>query len=183
MNSINKTATGDPEWHTPPEIIDSVLAVLGRIDLDPASNALANKTVKAKTFYSKDDSGLDHEWKGKVFMNPPFNIGGSLVSVQAGNSRAGINTFVEKLLVHTANGSVTEAIILTPAKTDTQWFQDLFNAADTVSLTYNRIRFHKPDGVRLNPPSGSAFFYFGSNPEKFMQEFKKRGYFVTADER
>jgi hypothetical protein len=41
--------TGETEWYTPPAYcLEFVRAVLGTIDLDPASCALAQKTVQAK---------------------------------------------------------------------------------------------------------------------------------------
>ena len=47
---INQTS-GETDIHTPPEILNLVRAVLGEIELDPASSAAANERVKAKTFY------------------------------------------------------------------------------------------------------------------------------------
>lgn len=43
-------------WYTPQFIIDAAREVLGTIDLDPASDSEANKTVKAIKFYSVVDS-------------------------------------------------------------------------------------------------------------------------------
>ena len=55
------------EWYTPGDIIERARAVLGEIDLDPASNAHAQKTVRAKRFYTKDDDGLSKPWSGRKF--------------------------------------------------------------------------------------------------------------------
>jgi ParB family chromosome partitioning protein len=61
------------EWHTPPEIIERARAVLGVIDLDPASCAGANKRVGAGRFIDAADNGLGSGWAGPntVFLNPP----------------------------------------------------------------------------------------------------------------
>ena len=67
--------SGNQEYYTDPKIIECARRVLGTIDLDPASNSLANATVNATTFFCKDDDGLSKDWIGNVFMNHPFSKG------------------------------------------------------------------------------------------------------------
>ena len=64
--------TGEIEWHTPPEYLERVRAVLGGIDLDPASSKVAQKTVKAKRYFTKVEDAINREWHGRTFMNPPY---------------------------------------------------------------------------------------------------------------
>lgn len=59
------------EHYTPPEVIDIARQAMGGIDLDPASCALANTLVGAAEFFDIDDNGLECEWHGRVFLNPP----------------------------------------------------------------------------------------------------------------
>jgi ParB family transcriptional regulator, chromosome partitioning protein len=59
------------EHYTPSEIALAARAVLGRVDLDPASCAAANTIVQASRFFSKDEDGLARTWSGRVFLNPP----------------------------------------------------------------------------------------------------------------
>ena len=51
--------TGDQESYTPLKYVESARIVMGSIDLDPASNKMANDAVKAKTYYDKSDNGLE----------------------------------------------------------------------------------------------------------------------------
>lgn len=46
------------EWNTPPEYLAIVHSLLGGIDLDPASCDAANRVVRARTYYTKEDNGL-----------------------------------------------------------------------------------------------------------------------------
>ena len=64
----------DDEWYTPAKYIESAREVLGRIDLDPASNDFANKTVKADRYFTEESNGLEQEWSGNIWMNPPYLV-------------------------------------------------------------------------------------------------------------
>jgi hypothetical protein len=66
-------SSGGFEWYTPPKYLDLVRQVFGgKIDLDPASSELAQETVQATAYFTKDDDGLTKDWFGDVFLNPPF---------------------------------------------------------------------------------------------------------------
>ena len=71
MTGIPQHSKKTVEWYTPREIVESSRAVMGRIDLDPASNHVAQETVKASAVLHQAHEGLQHAWKGNVFLKPP----------------------------------------------------------------------------------------------------------------
>lgn len=150
--------SGNNEWYTPEKYIEMARAVLGEIELDPASSETANKTVKADCFYTEQDDGLSKPWYGKVWMNPPY--GTDL-----------IGKFTEKFADEYMAGSITEGIVLVNNATETAWFSYLVEAAAAVVFPHGRIRYYSPTKESNAPLQGQAFIYFGLNPEKFLDVF------------
>lgn len=155
-------STGD-EWWTPSVYIESVRKVLGEIDLDPASCESANQVVRAKQIYTEADSGLNHEWRGRVFMNPPYSQN---------------KAFAEKMLEELKSSNVSAAIVLVGAHAiETQWFSGYWDYV--LCFTGHRIKFDTPQGPqKAGNIAGSVFIYLGSDQYKFADEFKKHGYVV-----
>lgn len=152
-------SSDDEEWWTPKEYMDAVHAVMGGIDLDPASNAKANGVVMAKNYYTKDDDGLKQQWGGRVFLNPPYGKAGP--------------PFINKLIVELGN-TVTEAIVLVNSRaTDAEWFQPMFDGI--ICFTDHRIDFDSPEEKQTSSTHGSCFIYFGPNKAKFAKVFSGFG--------
>ncbi|QVQ57048.1 methyltransferase [Anabaena phage Elbi] len=60
------------EHYTPRAIIDYTALLIGEIELDPASDDVGNRVVKAKRYFTKDDDGYSKDWVANtVFCNPP----------------------------------------------------------------------------------------------------------------
>lgn len=59
-----------PDWNSPPEVV-TIAHKFGQIDIDPCSNAEANKIIQAKKFFTRKQNGLDKEWQGTIWDNPP----------------------------------------------------------------------------------------------------------------
>jgi hypothetical protein len=46
--------------------------VLGNIDLDPASNDVAQQWIKATQYFTAAEDGLKQSWHGRIWCNPPY---------------------------------------------------------------------------------------------------------------
>lgn len=157
--------TGENEWFTPKKYLKLARDVLGKIDLDPASSTEAQKTVKADKHFTKEDSGLEAEWKGRVWLNPPY-------------AQPLISQFVSKLVAEVSAGRVQQAILLTHNYTDTSWFHQAAGISSAICFTRGRIQFYNAQGEIAAPTQGQAFFYFGDNIKKFTQVFSDIGFTV-----
>lgn len=159
------TTTSD-EFFTPPDEIEFVREFLGYIDLDPASCEEANKIVKARRCYTKEDNGLVLPWVGKVFCNPPY-------------SRESISNFANRFLHE--RGRMQEGVLLVNSNTSSSWFQTLMTKADAVCFCGSTTRFSSrisfvggPHGAR----AASAYFYCGSDSWGFCRHFSARGHVI-----
>ena len=155
--------TGENEWYTPSNLIECARSFLGTIDLDPASSALANETVRATTWYGVERDGLAQPWHGSVWMNPPY-------------ARGLIERFVERLMESHLAGDVPEALILVNNATDTRWFHHLQSAPHrhTLALSY-RVKFVSPEGRDPNAMQGQVVVYLGSRRAEFALAFASHG--------
>lgn len=151
--------SGENEWYTPPQYIESARKVMGRIDLDPSSTKAANQIIKAKRFYDAEMDGLVHPWKGCIWMNPPY-------------SQPEIWKFIDKLETE----QYEQAIILVNNATETKWGQKLLSLSAAVCFHTGRIRFVSPDGELGDAPlQGQMIAYIGPKFKEFIAEFQQYG--------
>ncbi|GGA57403.1 hypothetical protein CYANOKiyG1_78460 [Okeania sp. KiyG1] len=161
ISNSSKIETAKPKssdcWYTPPEIVELVELVLGKIDLDPCSDD--GKHIPAKYHKTIREDGLACVWFGKVFINPPYSCPGK---------------WIEKLISEVNDSNVTEAIALLPASTDTKWFKPLWN--QPICFWKGRIKFldvnYQP---KLPARQSHCLVYWGENIEKFRQVFSQFG--------
>lgn len=155
----NRETTGD-DFYTNEIIIRRARALMGRIDTDPASHAIANRVVQATTFYTIGDNGLTKQWNGKVWVNPPFSAWQS---------------WVPKILREWDSGRIEEMCVLSAMRTVTaQYFADLLDACDALVIFKGRIKFWGGKAGD-SPDDGHAVFYFGERREQFKQHFADIG--------
>lgn len=153
--------SGNNEWYTPAEFIEAAVDVMGCIDLDPASNPIANKVVKADKYYTAEDNGLDKTWSGNVWLNPPY-------------ASDLIGKFADKLISEREN--YKQAIVLVNNATETEWFNKIVSIASAVCFPKSRVKFYMPDGKTGAPLQGQAVLYIGEKPKEFTDVFCKLGW-------
>lgn len=154
--------SGNNEWYTPPEILEAARRALGDFDLDPASSAIANRTVRASRFFTAEDDALSQPWPtGRIWMNPPY-------------SRDLLSAFIDRFLDAVSRGS--SGIVLVNNATETGWFQRLIGGSDAVCFTAGRIKYLTPAGRPENAPlQGQAMIYFGQDRRRFASEMAPFG--------
>lgn len=155
--------SGEEQWFTPGQYVAAAREVMGGIDLDPASHPMAQEVVLATQYFTAADNGLAQEWRGRVWLNPPY-------------SHPAIEHFITKLGDEFTAGRVTQAILLTNNCTDTGWFHRAVASAALLCFTRGRINFYGPDGVGEAPLQGQCFSYFGDRLEAFGATFRAFGF-------
>ena len=153
--------SGNNEWYTPSNIIEAARTAMGSIDVDPASNDIAQQTVKAETYYTAETNGLDKEWVGNVWLNPPY-------------ASDLIGKFIDKLVSEKQN--YNQAIVLVNNATETEWFNKIVSISSMVCFPKSRVKFYMPDGKTGAPLQGQAVLYIGKNAESFYKAFKEIGW-------
>lgn len=158
------TKTKSNEWYTPRAYIEAAREVMGGIDLDPASCALANETVRATRYFDEATNGLEQQWYGRVWLNPPFS---------KLNNKSALNAWIGKIIHEYEAGNVKQAVLLTMNNIETSWFAWLWKYP--LCFADHEVKFANPAGGRKCHLFGTAFAYLGPNEDKFIRAFSQFG--------
>ena len=159
--------TGENEWYTPQKYIDAARKAMGGIDLDPATSAKAQERIQAEKFFTKKQNGLEREWAGNVWLNPPY-------------TQPDIDLFVKKMVKEVKAAHVSQAVLLTHNYTDTSWFHLAESCAALICFTRGRIKFVDAEDNECVPTQGQAFFYYGKDGTAFQESFASFGFIVSG---
>jgi len=148
-------------WYTPTEVIDAAKTVLGAIDLDPASDEAANEHVGAAQIFTEEDNGLEQDWHGNVWLNPPY-------------SYPHVEHFCDKAIAEYQAGNIDQCIVLVNNCTDAKWFMRL---AENFPMMFSkgRFKFWNP-GHACQTRQGQALFYMGQHKKQFFNAFANFAY-------
>jgi hypothetical protein len=149
------------EWYTPPIYIEMARRVLGQIDLDPATNEVAQAWIKAAKYFSAAEDGLKQSWQGRVWCNPPYG--------------RHVKRWLAKTITSYQSGDVDAAIVLLN-RTGATWYTELRKEVTAVCEVDKRIAFIDATGVPQGSPRHyNNFLYLGQNVELFQEVFKPLG--------
>lgn len=149
-NNFEFATKGHDEWLTPPDMIDA----LGPFDLDPCSPIVPPWRTASRMLNVNDD-GLNCDWDGFVWLNPPY----------------GKETFkwMAKLGAHGGGG-----IALIYARTETRGFFDtVWNSESAKAILFlkGRVAFHYVDGSKSKPAGApSVLVAYGKQGLERMDE-------------
>ncbi|SRR6266852_7338913 len=148
------------EYQTPKKYIKAAKLVMGSIDLDAASSKINNQRLWIPNYCSIESSGLERDWFGNVWLNPPY-------------SKPNLTLFTNYLLDQYRN--FNQLTYLVPSYTSEKWYQKCLTLMSAFCLPNHRIN-HSIDGkIKDTPRFSSTFFYFGNNPIKFQEVFSQFG--------
>ena len=152
------------ERYSPPWLADAARKVMGAIDVDPASCERANKTIKATKFFSEKTNGLRQQWRGRIFLNPPFGHEWRAWAV--------------KLMAEIAAGRTKQAFLVAPGAVlwvlAAPWFRPLLRGS--LFLPNERIEYHNPRSDTWQDVClGSFCVYYGPQQTRFAKVFGSKG--------
>jgi phage N-6-adenine-methyltransferase len=133
------------EWETPINLFNQINTEFN-FDLDVCANSLNAKCIK---YFTKEIDGLEQDWIGTCWMNPPYG--------------RNINKWIEKAYLESTKHKQTTVVCLLPARTDTKvWHQFIFPYAE-VRFIKGRINFV---GGKHTAPFPSALVIFGKKAKR-----------------
>lgn len=124
------------EWETPVDFFGKLDSEFG-FDLDVCATP---ENAKCARYYTKEDDGLEKEWTGVCWMNPPYG--------------REIGEWMKKAYESAQSGATV--VCLVPAWTDTGWWHD-YAMRGEVRFVRGRLKFN---GLNCNAPFPSAVVIF-----------------------
>src|SRR4051794_2283740 len=128
----HQRCVGQSQVHVTPRWI---FERLGAFDLDPAA-ADPRPWDCARRNYTEADDGLSRPWRGRVWLNPPFD-------------RFQVAHWIRRLAEH-GHGTA-----LLHARTEAEWFEPIWRSASGILFMGDRIKFCRPDGSEQPHNSGA----------------------------
>jgi phage N-6-adenine-methyltransferase len=145
MSKINQglMTSNTDEWATPLDLFQELDREFG-FTLDVCADDWNHKT---EIYFDQEANGLEQDWTGVCWMNPPYG--------------RQIGLWLKKALESSGGGATV--VCLVPARTDTAWWHD-YAAKGEIRFIRGRIKFVGREGVKDAAPFPSAIVIF--RPER-----------------
>jgi hypothetical protein len=156
----HQQTVGKSQVHCTPR---RLLQILGPFDLDPCAATVRPWDCATHNYVEAGD-GLIKPWFGSVWLNPPFE-------------RYRVGRWIKKLAAH-GNG-----IALLHARTETDWFEPIWDHARALLFLADRIKFCLPDGSEQPANSGAPVVLaaFGDEMARRLRERNGlQGFYVNS---
>ncbi len=139
------------EWGTPAWLFDDLNQEFG-FTLDVCATP---ENAKCPAFFTAESDGLEMDWDGVCWMNPPYG--------------RNIGRWIRKALDASAKGSTVVCLI--PARTDTRWWHDYVSQAE-VRFLRGRLYFTRSGATVDRAPFPSAVAIFRPIPLSIERHHK-----------
>ena len=123
-------------WATPQDFFDKQNAIYN-FTLDVCAN---DENAKCKKYFTKNDDGLNKDWYGICWMNPPYG--------------REIKQWMKKAYNESLKG--VTVVCLVPARTDTVWWHEYAMKGD-IEFIKGRLKF---GNAKNSAPFPSALVVF-----------------------
>ena len=133
-------------WETPSDFFERLNREFS-FNLDVASS---HENTKCERYFTELENGLEQDWRGNVFCNPPYG--------------REISQWVKKAYDESLNNTNGVIVLLIPARTDTRYWHDyIFNKASEIRFLKGRLKFELNGASKQPAPFPSAVVIYRSN--------------------
>lgn len=149
--SAHEAASKTDEWYTPAWIFEALNC---GFDMDVAHPGTRAQSIPVDRWINGKISAdsLAAEWRGHVWMNPPFG------------GRNGYRPWAKKFIAH-GNG-----VALAPNRTGAPWWQEFARECDSLLFVTPKIKFLRPDGSEGKSPGyGSVLMAIGKEAQRALE--------------
>lgn len=159
---------GKGEYNTP-KYLFNYLNTFFKIELDPCADP--SNYLNTKYYFTKEQDGLEQEWRFDAFVNPPYGIENEI-------------EWIEKAMLEHDKNDINIFLLL-PNKTEAPWFSKLFISSNIIIFPQQRINFlpHGPlkqGKKKYGNIMGSVIFGLITDPqEKFLIGTNNKVEYVT----
>jgi hypothetical protein len=147
---------GSDEHDTPIEFFAPIADAVGGFDFDPC----ASDTSDLAEENNRLTGGLERDWYGKTFMNPPYSE---------------VSDWMKYASYEHEHGHTDLIVGLVFARTGTQWFHNYARSADMLCFVEGRLCFGNQEN---SAPTPSMVAVWGDYPSELESVLERKGMVV-----